>query len=209
MGQQEAAARPMTFGELKIAVSDYLHRTDLATSIPLFIEFAQKRIEQELRSTYLQESTDIAIASGNIALPADFLRVRSLFWLSGSRKVQIKTLPSHALNAHSQLVQGGGEPQFYSLKGRAIFFEPAATEKTVTLEYYKRLIVFTQDSDTDDILTFYPQLYLHAAVAEGHLFVQDLDDYQAALSRFSEELITAAQAESVAIHGDAPRMMSS
>jgi hypothetical protein len=80
-------------------------------------------------------------------------------------------------------------PRFYARHGNIIELSPIPEQDTtLNLIYVRRLVKFTDDADTDEILTNYPNIYIYAAMVEAGPFI--VDDKMAARWRayYQEEV---------------------
>lgn len=60
------------YTDLQSTVADWLHRSDLTSAIPTFIQLAEKQMSRELRLKN-QETEVTDTATTTIALPADYV----------------------------------------------------------------------------------------------------------------------------------------
>lgn len=159
------------YGDLKTAIYRWSNRDDLTAVAPDFVSLAQERIWTDIvksgASQYLESSTS-STTSATIAFPSDLAVIRSLEMNFNGQWQAIGPLdPNNAENV-------SGIPNAYYVQERAITLSPPPDgEYSYRLKYVKKLAAFSSDSDTDDILTNYPSLYLYASLLETQPYLDD------------------------------------
>lgn len=171
-----------TYGTLKTAVADYLARSDLTSYIPDFIELARARIHhgsdhpqfpsEPLRIRLMETAADITISAQTAALPSGFL---------GAKRFYLNSTPISNLNQVSptQLYVDfpsgtPGRPLEYTIEGGNFVFGPAPDQTyTGKLLYHQEYAAFSDDADTNTLLTASPGVYLYGALVEALPFVQE------------------------------------
>ena len=181
------------YGELKTAVADWLKRKSLTSSVPDFIALGEILLrdgieamkpsgdvevlalrvrEMEVAKTYNpgDGDTDAATASDSITtvdLPTDYLEAK--FIKHGVNDVERAT--GQLVTTKRQVLS---TPKLFYRQEDTLYFGPKPTgTDSVTLVYYQDFTGnLSDDTDTNEILTKYPNLYLYAALlaAEPYLF---------------------------------------
>jgi hypothetical protein len=167
----------MNYGTLKTNVANYLHRDDQAANIPGFILLGQARMSHDLEIPMMDGTESLAVTASvkEVALPETVLRIKSIrIPFSGG----FRTLQLNSLVQNSQIYEGAGgataDPLYYARYGFTLeLAPPPSADNTLSLIVKKRLVEFVEDTDTDDILTNYPNIYLYAAMLEASVFVED------------------------------------
>lgn len=194
----------MNYGQLKSQVAARLHRTDLTSVIPEFIEAARVRIGADLRSLSNYEEIQLTgfSASGFAHLPTDFaemVNIRTYEW------VPLKYLPPDEVAYHQgELV--------YSITGAStpppnIQVPGAGTSSAYVMCYYSIPAALTLDADETRTMTAYPQLWQYASLLEGALYLQDWELYDRMVDAYQGTLASANRLGQ--IYGPAPRMIDS
>lgn len=157
-----------TYGELKSAVADYLQRADLTSYIPGFIEFANARLNDELRIDAMLQVADTTLDGQYNALPTGFIAMRSLESADGP-------LVYMTPEALSEFAQTGAipVPARYSIVAQKIRVYPVPSSLAVTMSYYKAFANFVNDADTNWLLEQRPDLYLFGALVNAASFLMD------------------------------------
>lgn len=162
--------------ELKTAIADHLHRTDLTTSIPDFIRLAEAKLNRSLQIPMLEASASLSTVSSSnlIALPSRFHQALYLKLNTGNGYVFLERMPTEYIDT---LQTYSGIPNYYRIGGDNIEFEcNADAVYTCTLRYYKQLDI--NSDSTNDLLTKYPDCYLYASLIEGFRYLRDWEAAQ-------------------------------
>ena len=156
-----------TYAELRTEVAAWLHRNDLTSRIPTFIEFATNRLSRSITSPRMEASTTLTVTSGIASLPNDFRAAISM--TLGT--VEYKAITAADMRAMNQ---GGIRPTYpvYSIVNNQITVYPAESSSP-TFIYATRLANLVTDADTNWVLQDYPDVYLMASLAEARKFVLD------------------------------------
>ena len=165
----------MDFGELKTRVANYLHRDDLTDTIPDFIEQAQARINHDIDTMSMDKAVSLTVTASikEVTMPTDILELKSVrIPFAGG----VRTLVQRSLVQNSQVLEttdgATAAPLFYARYGDILELTPIP-ESATTLEiiYKARLASFVDDTDTDFLLTNYPNIYVYASMLEAMPFL--------------------------------------
>ncbi|MEM7469371.1 MAG: hypothetical protein AAF387_21150 [Pseudomonadota bacterium] len=159
------------FGELKTEIQNFVDNSsgNVVAAIPTFVTLATTRLNSELRIRDMEKRSTNTLSSQYIDLPVDFIEARN---------VQIDSTPRRSLRYRtpeqidSLVTSGTGIPESYSIYANImeVYPEPASSY-TIEVIYLSALADFVNDSDTNDVLTNYPGLYLWAALIEAETFI--------------------------------------
>lgn len=186
----------MNFGELKQEVANYMHRTDLDTFIPEFIEKARARINRDLRVREMITQATVVPVANPFPVPAGFLEMRDMFHEKSAGNRRTLTLTNRlGLNRFKGTNTAQSNPALYSIDGLSVETAPGGIGITFTQIFYASEDAFVDDADTRLTLDVYPTIWLYAALIEGHSFTQDLDIMQSVQNFYTSEV---EQANSVA-----------
>lgn len=190
----------MNFGILKNDVRDYLHRTDLATQIPFFIEKARVRIGRDLRSL---EQELVGTLTGPVnavfALPTLCQEVRRV---EASDGTPLRSVSGHELAYWAS----ASAPAVYCIRGREVTI-PAAS--TVTLWYISQEAPLVLDATEHPTMAAHPQVWLLASLMEAGLFLQDWDLHDRTREQYVAEVSEVNKRADRLRQGRAPEMIDS
>jgi len=191
----------MNFGELKIIIKRYLKRTDLDDVILDWIEFAQRRIDNDMR---LPEQEFRSTTTANLRflpLPGDWIEMRNIqVDFDGGFALQYLT-PEQLDNMGRQLKGDSPNPiQFYTIMDHQLELIPAPSEDSqvvIEMFYYAREPKLVNDIDFSRLLAVFPNLYIYAVMIEAMPFLEHqagMATWQQMYSDYSALLNTRAQA---------------
>ena len=192
----------MNRGELEALVANYMHRTDLATQIPGFIDLATQRLGRMLKSQVNEITVDFQPTENPSLLPADFRGMRSVYSLEDRGPV---ALQSQSISRITRF-RDSGSPAAYNVQGKSIRIAPFRAG-TYELHYFAEPGELSGPTSENAVLDEYPYLYLYASLVEANIFVKDPDQAQAMLQIFSSEVFEVNAMSGAARAGDAPQMM--
>ena len=159
-----------TYTTLLAEVASYLGRADLTATIPTFVQFAQTRINRDVRCREMEtKNASFSITGEYVNVPSDFLEAKH-FQIPGSPA--LTRMSAEELDEYTT----GGEPKGFEVVGSQFRFKPApGTAVTATLIYYaKPATLVTTSAETNTLFpTVAPDLYLYASLLEAESFIQD------------------------------------
>lgn len=183
-----------TYGELQAAIAAWLARPGDPALVPFvadFVRLAEARINRELRARTMQQRTTLLIEGGAIALPAEFLELRTLR-LEGDWAGGLELVSSEQLE---RLRSGwrGGRPRWFALMGGEIRVAPIPDGPyTVELSYWERIPPLTAADQSNWLLEQAPDVYLYGALMEATAFIGN-DERLPLWSAAYERAVTALQ----------------
>lgn len=177
-----------TYAELQAAVLSFNWNRDTA-SVQDFIQLAHTRINLGLRVPFMQKTADLTISDYRVAAPSDMAAPVRL-WIDGNYDTPLSpTSPDMLANLRAQY--SAGQPIWYAIEGDTTtgsedttegeYFvfgpDPGTTSYTGKLLYTRRLAALSGSSDTNIVLTRYPNLYLYGALDEAGAYSDDPRTY--------------------------------
>lgn len=163
-----------TYTTLLTEVASYLSRSDLTSIIPTFVQFAQARINRDVRAKAMQtKSTTFTIANEYENVPADFMEVAAFYLTSTTPRATLEPRDNDSITREYTVT---GQPKVYSVLGTQFRFGPTPSGSfTATLVYYaKPATLATTTQETNSLFpTVAPDLYLYASLLESESYIQD------------------------------------
>ena len=197
-----------SYSDVQSAVASWLARDDLTTQIPDFIRLAESRMNRDLRlRVMLKQSTAATTADDDtISLPNNFLQARDIF-VDGSPKMPV----SFVTPSHYSAIWGGstsGKPKVFTTIGSELRLGPSP-DSAYTLEilYYERIPALTDANTSNDILTYYPDLYLYGALVEAEPFLQNDQRLGTWMSLYTNAVASAATSDERETYSGGPLVM--
>jgi hypothetical protein len=149
----------MNYGELKTAILSDSHREDYSTEVARFVQQAEGKIASQLDGYILT----VSLTDANRTLDGLYSLIGSK--VSTARRVTYLKRPlTQADESLAAEYLTHTDVLFYTMRGKSILFAgvPPALA-SIQLEFYGMPAALVSDTDTNDLLTEYPQLYLEAA----------------------------------------------
>lgn len=156
------------YGELTAAIARWLERSNLDTSIPDFIELAERRIFRQLRCPANEVQLTVSDYDPDIgyALPGDYLEMRAVTW-NGTALQRIS-------DRDGRREEVGSTPRYFARIGTRVYLYPApAAAGELRLSYWEDQSGLTDDADTSNVLLVAPDLYLFGALMEAEPFLMN------------------------------------
>lgn len=179
----------MDYAGLKAAVNSTFHgRGDIPDHV---YELVLAEFNRDLRTVDMIETASITADAEYEALPADFLQAISLHLSIGGVRYRLQPMQQDALNYNRPET---GVPRLYAVTSDGLKLHPTPdAEYTLTLEYYEQIAALSGDSDTNVILSRYPEAYLYTSLKHAALWNGD----SARLAEFAAASDTAKKAVAI------------
>lgn len=194
-----------TNAELKSAIAGWLDREDLTARIPDFIRLCEVSVDKnpDARNRRMEVNTDLTFTAGSSTLPSDYLEARALVWNSTPRSpLEFRTL---AQFEQTYVNDTTGTPVHYTIVGDTVKVGPRpAAADGATLYYYQSLTALSGDSDTNWLLTYYPDIYLFGSLAQSAPYLGDDQRLQYWVGLYDRALAELKGADARARYNGAP-----
>lgn len=154
------------YANLKAAIKDWSHRTDVDVYVDDFITLAEKEfyfnLDSPLRVREMEALDTSACSTSDrfLALPTDFLESRRLDLTISSQRytIQYETPDQVFIESVS------GAPERYTITSRIEFNRQPDQAYVTNLQYYQTLNALDSTNTTNAILTKYPNIYLYGSL---------------------------------------------
>ena len=162
------------YDSMVTAIESWLNRNGLAklqAEIPNFIAFGQRRIQLECNIRALEDfEAAFTISAQSMALPTDFLRVRSIELIVSQGTIPLEGAPLTSVLTYNI----PDRPQQFAIRGTNIIFGPTPDQTwTAVFDYYKSLPILSTTNTTNWFTDNYPELLLAASLYEALLWLKD------------------------------------
>ncbi len=182
-----------TYGQLKTALEHWLNRANLTSRIPEFIVMAEARIHygsmeppfqsDPLRIRAMENAVTATISTQRTQLPTGYLQQRRLYLASDPVRNLNYVAPEQFWS--TWVSSTSGLPKQFTVEGEEFVVGPSPDGNyTAKLLYYKKFTSFSDESDTNWLLTNAPQAYLHGALIEAHKFTRNQNEAQSSHAAF-------------------------
>jgi hypothetical protein len=160
-----------TYAELQTSVGNWLHRADLTAIIPDLIMLGEKRIFREVRVRVMETALNSAIASGVLAVPADYLELKFAY-IDGTPVGPLSRSTASEIYTEYPLRSSTSKPKKIAREGSNFIFGPYPDSNyTVKGIYYAQLTSIA--SSANALFTANPDLYLFAALCEAAPYIKN------------------------------------
>jgi len=197
------------YGELKSTIADFLNRSDLTSVIPTFIDFAEAEFNRNLRVRQMVVRAQAPIDSRFSAVPSDFVEAKDLV-IVGTNPVQPLEFITQQEMAQDRnaTYTTAAKPQYFTVVGSQFEFMPTPdAEYSLEMSYFGKIDALTADSDTNWLLTDYPDLYLYTSLMHSAPYLKDDErtSVWAQLATKAREELLARDASS-SFNGSTPKI---
>ena len=158
-----------TYAELQTAIAGWTHRANLTSYLGDFITMAEERMFSELKVKEMEARTDYTPASRYLSTPTRMTSIRRIVAKSTPPIELIGTSPDGLRVVYDT---GSGTPSHYTVLGSEIEFN-RIPNVDVEILHYAAPAALSDANTTNDVLTYYPSLYLAASMCEAAIFIKD------------------------------------
>lgn len=151
----------MNYAELKTAIADYMHRTDLTTKVDTFIDMFEAHANRTIRTAQMEVDATGTTTSSALTLPADFLELRQV--KNGTTTLQYVT-PDRMQDYQN------GTLRVYTLIGGQI---RTNANGSLSYTYYQKIPALTDANTSNWLLASHQDAYLWGSIAEGMIYSMD------------------------------------
>lgn len=155
----------MNYTELQSTIADWLHRTDLTSQIPSFIEFAEERINRALRVRQMETVLAVTPITNNVITPAADIVDVKLLWPSAYPNAEIKPQSLSLILAGDMY----STATLYAWQGLDLRFNGSGDVEGVLYSKVPSIAI----NNTTWLGDSYPSLYLYGALVQAALFTKD------------------------------------
>lgn len=193
----------MNYGELKLYVRGYVNRTDLTDSLfDTWNSMAQARVFRDVRSLFLDQSATISNPAGTTVFPvSDDLQYTMQDVISvsidasslagGFNKVLQAVSWERFIEVQAEgAVYGITEPEVYCMFANGFKVAPGNQASFVFNVVFRAADkALSDDADTNQILTYAPQVFIDAVLIEVYKYLRDVEGEQLATTRYQSEAL--------------------
>jgi hypothetical protein len=200
----------MNKGELKAAVLDVLVRQDLSGKpiVDTWVTAATNRLNEELLVNEMLTRVTSTVTDRSMKFPPDFISVKSMRISGGDFGPIRGTLAYQPPDEIENIMADWCHdyPGYYTTYGREFELAPyrAGSTLNVDLWYYGEIFTPIADTDTNVILTKYPQLYINFTASYGHKYLLEMNEATSREADAIAEMQRLMQRKEAEKYGDGP-----
>jgi len=163
-----------TYANLKTAVADWLHRTDLTSVIPDFIGIGEQRMNNDCKARDMETTTTLSTvaSTATVATPTDLIETRRIMLATDPYTVLPYVAPERF--ARDFPASWSGPPQAYTAYGAYYQIGPLPDAVySLSLVYAQRIPALSDTNTTNWLLTKWPYAYLYASLVASAPYLRD------------------------------------
>ena len=182
-----------TFSNLKTSIASWLHRADLTSQIPDFIDLCETKFNRVMRLSTMETRSSITVDSQYEDVPSGFLELRSI-QITGDSGGMLSYLTPQQANDNYR--GDTGIPRFYSIVGSTFaFYPPPSGTYTAELVYYAAIAALSDAAPTNWMLTNHPDVYLYGSLKEAEAFIKNDPRIQTWKAQYEEAIAQVMAAD--------------
>ena len=162
------------YASLKTEVGNWMHRSDLAGEMDVFIQMAENTFNRKLRTRRMDTLTTIPTVSNTMPLPVDFVQARNvdLVLSSGVRPLVYVSPEQKDLY---DLQTSTGQPRMYTIAGNNLLIAPTPDQVySLNFEYFALIPTLVGGQNTTNwLIQFWPDAYLFGTLLAATAFIGD------------------------------------
>ncbi len=162
------------YASLQTAVANWLHRSDLAATIPDLIALAEMQLSIDLETQWQWAQTTLTTTAGSqsLTLPSDMLAMQRMTVLGNVNSVLVY-MPPEAFDA-TYNGNDTGMPESFTMLGMTAALGPIPDAAySVTCLYRQKIPALSATNPTNWLILAFPNLYLWGAILAAQVFLQD------------------------------------
>jgi hypothetical protein len=161
-----------------------------------FIALGEEMIWKDLRVSEMEDNDAVVLSTSSryANLPTGTLEVKRAY-LNTTPIQHLKPVTTTQIDQSYNSTTG--RPKLYAVLGNQLEFERTPDDAyDLYVHYYKKLTGLSGTNSTNDILTYYPSVYLYAACLAGAIYIVD-DDAITKLTGLYNNSVNAANSQTM------------
>lgn len=162
---------PTTWTDLKAELALWIDRDDLAARVPVFIALAERKFNRVLRVPEMEASTILSLNAATVALPADFLAMRSIH-INSDPKVVLEQMGLDALR-NRYAGAATGKPRNFAIQAGATLVPGPTPDSAYSapMTYFQTIAALGSGQASNWLLAGHPDIYLYGSLimAESYM----------------------------------------
>jgi hypothetical protein len=155
------------YSTLKSELAGWMHKSNLASQIPGWIQLGENRIYRDLRVRQMETAWSDTIAAGVVAVPSGYREMKYAY-VSGSPGTKMARKDAEWIYANYPTRSASGTPKYFAREANSLIFGPYPDSAyTVNGCYYKQLPALSDSNTSNWLITDVPDLILFAALCEA------------------------------------------
>lgn len=161
-----------SFSDLKVALANWLARSDLSDYYDDLILLGERRLARDLRIRGIEVDLSVTLSSGVGTVPSDFLALKYAYIdLDPTRPLEVKD--AQWIFRRFPGRSSGGVPEFIAADGSEfVFGQFPGSDYTIKGKYYARPAVLSTSNETNEWTSNVDDALLMACLSESAPFLK-------------------------------------
>jgi hypothetical protein len=178
------------YSTLKTEIANWIHRSDLTTNIPTFIQLTESKIANSIKGLPLETTITQTLTAGvnTLTLPNDYNEMQNIVVQSNPTSI-LEFVPDNVLSQYNS-TNTSGVPEFFTIVGNNILLSKIPDSNySITITYIAKLTSLSDINTSNWVLTNFPYLYLYGSLIEASIYTNDPDQVQFYQTKFDSAII--------------------
>lgn len=162
-----------TYSGLVTSVGTWLERSDLGSLVPDLITLVEERANRLLRVPDMETVASLATTANDetVTLPADFLQLKELHYVSSSTIYELQQLTLPHLRHVYDYQALNALPQNYAVAADQVYLGPVPDAVySLQLTYWQKIDPLSSANETNWLITNHPSYYLWGCLVYAELY---------------------------------------
>lgn len=194
-----------SYSELKVAIQDWLKRSDCLNKLDTFIDLAEVDIWSVLRVREMEARATASTSTSTrfVELPDGFIKMRQLMLTVNDIQRDADFVPLKNM----AIIDSTGVPYQFSVTTQIEFNRVPDQAYDIEMDYFRSLTALSSGNATNDVLAYYPMIYLAGCLMHAFRWAMMLDDAEYWQAQFDKSVAQANRKSRNGRHGPAPSTM--
>ena len=160
-----------TYTDVKAALGDWLHRSDITSQADDFIDLFETDFNASVRARQMEARTSTPSTAGYLLHPTNWLGWKGIRGTNGNDTYYLEPVTDETAIRETGDEGNSATPKYYKVEGsKTYLYPPPATAVTFTAIYWEGVAL---SSTANWLLTSYPGAYLYGGLLQATAYVGD------------------------------------
>ena len=159
------------YTEVKAALGDWLHRSDITSQADDFIDLFESDFNAGMRVRQMEAQTSTPSTAGYLLHPTNWLGWKEIKLATSTHTYHLEPVTDEVAVLETEGEASSATPRYYKVKGdRTYLYPPPASAVTFAGTYYEGVAL---SSTANWLLTRYPGAYLYGGLIQATKYTGD------------------------------------
>lgn len=173
----------MTYLALRTRIASLLNNKRAEEHVPTWIEDARSELNRRITHPRMETLAFLQLANGSAPLLDDWLSIENIETAADSRG-QLTYVEPTRFDGFADKLATDLAHNYYTIQGRTVFTYPSLGDEGLTVRVRTRLPAFVEDTDTNWLLSDYPDAFAYGAAQHGFFWLKDMEAATASKRQF-------------------------